>query len=338
MLVFPVVCSLLLSLFTSTDHKHDCFVWGINGHPITQKDYAEPTWDDQIKLLKDLKIDSYRIDAQLVDDGTVKNEDKFNTFIKKLIANKISPFVVLSVGGIKAGSKTEIFNNSFNQGKNFGIRISKNIPVIEVGNEFDTQIMKGAFDGTQESHYDLAKADALMMQLSGFIKGLKSVNPTIKVSLSVGWVHYYYLQLLQDYNINYDIIGYHWYSNMGNITDVKGYGNVLKTVANRFKKPIWITEFNLRNGSFDEKYEAQRKYIQNDGLEIIENQYVSGFFIYELLDEPAFKVKSPKESFYGLASAETGVITKKSAYYTYKNIIEKNTTENACDKILWKVQ
>ncbi|MDB5120420.1 MAG: glycosyl hydrolase 53 domain protein [Sphingobacteriales bacterium] len=338
MLIFPVICSLILSLLSSAIDKQDCFVWGINGHPLTQKDYASPTWDDQIKLLKYLKIDSYRIDAQLTDEGAVINELKFNTFINKLIVNKISPFVVLSVGGIKTGNKQDIFNNSFNQGKNFGNSAGKNIPVIEVGNEFDNKILKGPYDGTKESHYDLAKAHALMMQLSGFINGLKSVNPQIKISLSVGWVHYYYLQLLQDYNINYDIIGYHWYSNMGNIASVKGYGNVLETVADRFKKPIWITEFNFRNGSLDNKHEAQKKYIQNSGLEIVKNPYVSGFFIYELLDEPGFEVKNPKESFYGLASAANGVVSKKSAYYTYKYIIENHTIKNSCNNILWKVQ
>ncbi|MDB5013905.1 MAG: glycosyl hydrolase 53 domain protein [Daejeonella sp.] len=338
MLVLPIITSLVIALFTLPVDNKDCFVWGINGHPLTQKDYAATTWDDQIKLLKDLKVDSYRIDAQLTDQGIIKSDSKFNSFIKKLVANGISPFVVLSVGGIKTGNKNDIFNTSFNQGKNFGNSVNKNIPVIEVGNEFDNKILKGSFDGTKEAHYDLAKADALMMQLSGFIKGLKSVKPDIKVSLSVGWVHYYYLQLLQEYNIDYDIIGYHWYSNMGNITDVKGYGNVLKTVADRFKKPIWITEFNFRNGSLDNKYEAQKKYIQNSGLDIVKNQFVNGFFIYELLDEPAFKAKSPKESFYGLASAENGVVIKKSAYYTYKNIIEKHTTTNSCNNILWNVR
>jgi len=328
----------MLSLFSGEDIKQNCFVWGINGHPITQKDYAPSTWDDQIKLLKDLKIDSYRIDAQLTDEGIIKSESKFSTFINKLIANKISPFVVLSVGGIKSGNKKDIFNNSFNQGKNFGKSISKNIAVIEVGNEFDNKILNGAYDGTKESHYDLAKADALMMQLSGFISGLKAANSEVKISLSVGWVHYHYLQLLQDYNIDYDIIGYHWYSNMGNITDVKGYGNVLKTVADRFKKPIWITEFNFRNGSLDNKHEEQKKYIQHSGLEVAKNQYVSGFFIYELLDEPAFEASNPKESFYGLASIENGKMIKKRAYYTYKSIIERHTTVNSCNNILWKVQ
>ena len=340
MLMFTKLHLLLIAIFlTSFFHaKKECFVWGINGHPLTQKDYGVSTWNDQIALLKDLNIDCYRIDAQLSDDGLIKNELNYHAFVNKLVENKISPFVVLSVGGIKTGSEEDVFEASFNQGKRFGTYYTNNIQVIEVGNEFDNKILKGSYDGTKESHYDLVKAAALMAQLNGFISGLKSVKPDIKVSLSVGWVHYHYLQLLKDNKVDYDIIGYHWYSNMGNISSVKGYGNVLQTVADRFKKPIWITEFNFRNGTLDDKHSAQKAYIENSGLDIIKNPKVSGFFIYELLDEPSFQLKNPTESYYGLASNTNGTISKKSAYYSYKNLIENHSDKSSCANILWKLQ
>ncbi|MDB5060528.1 MAG: hypothetical protein JWP67_371 [Mucilaginibacter sp.] len=49
--------------FTATAQKNTRnFVWGINGHPLTQKAYSN-NLADQIQSLNDLKVNSYRFDV-----------------------------------------------------------------------------------------------------------------------------------------------------------------------------------------------------------------------------------------------------------------------------------
>src|SRR5690606_36683770 len=49
------------------------FVWGINGHPITNHDYAVGSIKHQIELLKEHQLEYYRVDITTFDDGTLNN-------------------------------------------------------------------------------------------------------------------------------------------------------------------------------------------------------------------------------------------------------------------------
>lgn len=301
------------------------FVWGVNGHPLTQYDYRQATWDSQIKFLKDLRLSHYRIDIPLVKNGQARNENLFLDFMNRLVANNIVPMpVVFPREQYMVGDSISVYQSYFQQGKNFTERYGRYIDVMEVGNEWDLKLMisNSHNDGTKASHYKSQGTKERMWLLAGFIDGVKSVKASMKVSLSLTWTHWYYLDLLQQYDINYDIIGYHWYSNMGDITNVRApYGNILQKIEAKYQKEIWITEFNTKNGTKNDSAKKQQ-YISKSLKNILGQGIVKGFFIYELFDQPKFKLKYPEEADYGLLYRLGDEYKGKSAFFSYKQIIE----------------
>jgi hypothetical protein len=312
--------------FTATAQKNTKnFVWGINGHPLTQQAYSN-NLADQIKSLNDLKVNSYRFDVLLDPQGYVKKESQFIDLLSMLKNNNISTLLVLMQSGLKGLNPADTYQTSYNQGKNFANRYGQSISVVEISNEADNKILlPGNLTGLKAADYDTDKSQKIISGIKGFIDGLKSVNPSIKVSISVSYLHLYYLQLLQDNNVNYDIIGCHWYSNMGDITNARApVGNVLVRVSQQFKKPIWITEFNYGKGSLRVTYQKQKEYLYNTILQIMSQGIITGFFIYELYDQPELGQRYPLETSYGLIQKDsTGQMIEKDAYMGYKQAIEK---------------
>lgn len=320
----------LLSVSFRYPIQKEAFIWGINGHPISQKAYSNATWDDQIKYLKDLQVNYYRYDVLLNQEGYIKYESWATAFLGKLKSNNLHSLLVVKQVGFKDMNYEDSYKLSFEQGENFCKKYNKYLTVIEIGNEEDDDlILSSGYDGTKEYHYDLKKADKLMAQVKGFADGVKSVNPAIKISMSLGWVHFYYLELLKNYNINYDIIGYHWYSSMGDITNVKApYGDILSKIKKKYKKEIWITEFNTYGGSFKAGPEKQDAYIKKSIAKILDQGIVNGLFFYELFDQPV--LRNPLEQHYGLISnsGTNASYSKKSAYHQYKKIVEEYKNRN----------
>ncbi len=303
------------------------FYWGLNGHPLTQQDFNRSTWDDQIKYLKDLNVNIYRIDVLVDDDGKARKEIDFIDILNKLKDNKIKSMPTVIPLGIN-GSKIQQYDQSFSQGQSFCQKYGSYFDVIEVGNEEDNaSIINGSVDGSKLAHYNNNKLNNIIVKLKGFIDGAKSVKPSLKVSLSLSWVHFGYLDVLDQNKINYDIIGYHWYSNMGDPINTRTqYGNVLRMVSEKYKRPIWITEFNYFQGTTKADFQKENQYFVKTISNIISQHVVQGLFVYELFDQPALRQQRPSESNYGLIyKNDTGSYSKKDIYDSYKEIIAANS-------------
>lgn len=302
------------------------FAWGVNGHPLTQQAYKYRTLNDQIQLLKDLGVGYYRIDVPINAEGKARNEPYFLELLEKLKAAGVKPMPALfpsGIGGAESDS-ISIYNKYFSVGEKFINRYGGHLDVLEVGNEWDLKLMKknARNDGRKASHYQTHLIGKQMWMLAGIIDGMKKRKSTLRVSMSLTWVHWYYLDILKQYAINYDIIGYHWYSNMGNITKAVGpYGNFLPKIAERYNKEIWITEFNTYRGNKNASFYKQDTYIKSSLTDIINQRLVKGFFIYELFDQPDLKAY-PDEMSYGLVYFDTDSYKKKPIYYTFKEFIK----------------
>lgn len=321
--VIASICFLWVSFTLQAQNIGDPFIWGINGHPLTQPDYSK-NLDEQISAIKDLKLSSYRFDVILNKDGYAKNEPAFLNLLKNLKKNDILPLPALMQTGFKNSGSDSIYEKSVQQGKNFGSRYGSYLSVIEVNNEGDNKIrIRNKQGGAKQGEYDELKARNFIAEIKGFIDGIKAVKPSIKVTLSVSFTHYYYLQLLQDNQVNYDIIGCHWYSNMGDITNLKPpFGNVLTSISKRFNKPIWITEFNRYKGTSSVSFASQNEYISNNIKKIMAQGIVKAIYIYELFDQPSLAKRYPFEAHYGLMFKDSsGHYTKKDAYRGFKQFV-----------------
>ena len=131
--------------------------------------------------------------------------------------------------------------------------------------------------------------------------------------------------LLRD-QLDFDFVGCHWYSEMGDI-DAAGGHNVWAKLAS-FGKPIWVTELDRRGGSSTRPIKTdpaavqnltQSAYLAHEIERLINltaatvNSPLRAIMVYELYDEPHQGNGFPKtcetgntstngESYYGMLS------------------------------------
>ncbi|RYD35089.1 MAG: hypothetical protein EOP87_07965 [Verrucomicrobiaceae bacterium] len=119
-------------------------------------------------------------------------------------------------------------------------------------------------------------------------------------------MHYGFIERLkQDNAADFDILAWHWYSEMGDITAASDRKiDVIRLLKDRYGKPIWITEINRRDGSKGGMEREQAEYIAGPVAKLAAHPDVEAIFLYELLDEPYFGESG--ESDYGLVTVEKG--------------------------------
>ncbi|TWR28854.1 hypothetical protein FPZ43_11325 [Mucilaginibacter pallidiroseus] len=327
MKIKPAVTTLLMLLcifdLALAQHSLPQVTWGINGHPLTQVAYTKNI-DQQITDLKDLHVSTYRFDVLLDSDGFSKKDQAFTQLLSKLADNGLAALPVLMQSGLKGLDSEAIYNVSYKQGNNFAKRYGKYFSVIEVNNEADLKIMLPRNSGgTKKSDYDIEKSQRVITAIKGFTDGVKKVAPNMKITLSVSYTHYYYLQLLKDNNVQYDIVGCHWYSNMGPITNARPNGiNMLEIIKTKFNKPVWVTEINYSEGTLKADLVTQSNYLTSTIPQLISNG-VTGIFVYELYDQPALSKRNAEEAHYGLINQEGNrLYAPKEAYTAYKQLIQ----------------
>ena len=309
--IFVLVFSISsIFIFNKKDHKpvfkkpddtSNNFIWGINGHPLSQIAYINSDLDTQFALIKKLGLTYYRIDIPTDKNGNISNSA---SFVKIMNSAKAHQIKILPVFYLVGFDPTTDASTAFNNGKNLGSSISKKygnyFDYYELGNEEEFKIMKPNSDGDQLSNYDIAKGKILAAFLNGMINGIKIHHPSAKTIIDfAGWLHFGYLTLLRNENVNYDIVGLHWYSEMGKLTDINSkHINIINLLADKFGKPIWITEINKQNINSEERNDTQAYWLQEYINESRQSTHIKAFFVYELFDEPAFG-KQP-EANYGI--------------------------------------
>ncbi len=94
-----------------------------------------------------------------------------------------------------------------------------------------------------------------------------------------------------------------------------------------YDKPIWFTEGNRRNGSFQGHEAEQAEYLRTFLPKLVADGRVRAYFIYELLDEPYFVTG---ERAYGLVTMERDdkkrlrLGQRKPAFSAYQAVIRSN--------------
>jgi hypothetical protein len=169
---------------------------------------------------------------------------------------------------------------------------SSGIRVWELGNEYEIYALTGgtcsADDGSTICQYNLATYDIERGLLRGLLDGIHSVNPSALGMVDAGgWCHYaFQKQLLLD-GVKFDLTGWHWYSNMGNITNAHcsaGPTNVLG-ILNSWGKAIWLTEFNSNQSSLSSVQGAWLIPTMSQWSSLASTYNITAAFVYQLLDQ-----------------------------------------------------
>lgn len=301
--------------------------FGLNGHPFTQIVFKDVNIKTQLDLVKEIGAKWYRVDVK----GDALYPQRISE-LKELVVEakkrglKVLPIIFPPVALNSEDNLVKIYNISFMYSKNLVSKFKNDINVWELNNELDNyallrkgeltylgHLLKyGVPDGINSKDYDIMRTKKVMALLKGLSDGVCSADPGAKRIINAGWIHWGIFEHIVENNIGFEIIGWHWYSDMGDIANIKGKINLLDNLK-KYNRPIWITETNRRGGSYGSNgNNEQAKYLENSLFSYIaySKKYpIEKVFIYELLDDPPLGHNNP-EAYYGLLEVQRNMLGK----------------------------
>jgi len=340
----------LFALGASSPHcVSTAFHWGVNGHPNVQEGYCEVPIETQLDLAVQLGARWYRCDW---DQARLERQPGV---YDRLVAEaarrgiRILPIILPSTSCRSEVTLEEIRAASFEFARGLAEHYRGKITHWELDNELDglTMVRKGETcrdgvlwqwgdpDGDKPEHYEETRYQKAKAELLGLYEGVKAAAPeAVTIIDTGGWLHYgFFERLLREDGVPFDVLGWHWYSEMGDITKVRGNFNLLEHLRG-YGKPIWFTEINRREGSLGGKEQEQADYLSGAARQWRGSPGVEAFFVYELLDEPYFGTENP-ESHYGLVEVVKGpdgrwrVRRKKEAFQALRAVIAESEDSKA---------
>ena len=305
------------------------FIWGINGHPVVDKEYVESSLEQQLSFLTEHQFSIYRFDVNLNDEGLLFDNkvERFDSLLEMANKKNIQVFPVLKFYGsfLKQDTLTEqeIYQKAKRQGKNFAKKDSSRIRYYAIENELDLKTIAPNARGTSSKDYSVGNPEMVIASLKGMIDGIKGVSPEAQTIINYGgWYNWSFIDFLLENDVDFDILGCHWYSENGRrLFQLENHNiNVLNELK-RFNKPIWITEINKGNGS---KYHTESEQAEMMNLfidDLYKYPHVKAFFVYELYDMPYLRT----QEWTNYEASDYGIIGWKSdppvySEYYYKPV------------------
>lgn len=284
---------------------------GINGHPLGTAPYISTPATTQISLLKDMNMTWYRVDVMSLSDGSITVPKLWDPLKQAADAGGVKILPMLYPRTINyTVSEAESYNLGKKLGSNFASKYGSYFTYYNLGNELDLKCLLLGKDGRVSTDYNQAKYQIIRGYLRGMDEGIKSQDADAKTMIDASWVHYGFLQMLERDNVKFDIVAYHWYSEMEGAAAKSPYyiTDITQKLSSLFpNKPIWITELNNRYKSTNTNYEAdQNTFISNFIQKCKNNPQVKVAMVYELFNEPE---KSDLEGNYGILKWTTKYTT-----------------------------
>lgn len=193
-----------------------------------------------------------------------------------------------------------------------GERYRGRVRYFELSNELDCRCMTkwpngGDRDGAAITDYDETLYAPIRGMLRGLAEGLRETHPeALRIIDAAGWLHFGFIDLLMRDQVPFDILAWHWYSEMGSmLKPAKSYSGeyvVMDRLA-AYGKPVWITEGNARNGSLGRSEQEQRQIVMETVRSLAADGRAQVYTLYELFDEPQL-LPSGGEAFYGIVHCE----------------------------------
>jgi hypothetical protein len=334
LLTVGAILSVMVALSPSAGRAQ---MLGVNGHPFDGKEYNDVTgvsFAQQIKLVRQLGLTWYRINVPVLPSGNdFSAMDKLQSLAERNHV-RLLPIIIPQVN--LGGSLSAIQQEAYQAAVSIVSHYKGQINVWELENEqdvysiyeygdlcgsaiasacratlcqgnmctYDTtgQVLYpfGPSNGEYPSDYEPQRLAIAQALLSGLSQGVYDADPASQRIINFAWIHIGFIQAILAAKIPFEIVGIHWYQNMGEIT-CPGQSlpcpanplnpNVVRWLQNTTGKPIWMTELGYTPNSPVPGSTANR---------VLEAQYLSStleaysanpraypfpaILIYELLD------------------------------------------------------
>ncbi|EIP98015.1 hypothetical protein OpiT1DRAFT_02465 [Opitutaceae bacterium TAV1] len=221
------------------------FVWGINGHiRSSAPSYSSAVpLDDQLGLINELGADYYRVGVSATTDAEARLDQLL--VAADLRGIRVLPILFSPVNMLDIQyTPQEIYTAAYNRGRAFAQKYQGVFTHIELENELDNRCILAGRSGELPGDYDADKALRCLNVLKGLSDGVRAGDPAVRRVFASpgGWYHYGFVDLAVAFGIEFEILGWHWYTDSGSPS------RVIKKLSD-YGKPVWITETNRRYGS-----------------------------------------------------------------------------------------
>lgn len=308
-------------------------LWGANGHPYTA--YPGISYEQQMTLLADLGLKSYRVNVSSVGD--------MGPLIAVAKAHGITILPVLTPALDLARETPEaLYKKAYDMAFELVSRHKADIRVWELGNEMENYaIIKPCEMRDDGKQYPCAWGPAgglgaldyygprwakVSAVLKGLSEGTIAADPAAQKAMgTAGWGHSGAFKRMEQDGIKWDISVWHLYG--------EDPEPALKEMA-KYGKPVWLTEFNHAEGS-KKSVEAQAAGLARwiaRFRELAPRYRIEAAHIYELLDETYWAPSG--EAYMGLLELEKieggwRVGRPKPAYEVVKRLVRTSPETTA---------
>lgn len=252
------------------------FVWGVSGHNRTYAAYPEKNLEQQIRLAAELGSHVYRLNFT-----PMREEDYLylDRVLELCDANGLSLFLITED---RRFTEEDAPGALRERAAALAARYKGRIPCYQVSNEQDNCCLCEDSCGEERRNYDLEYTRWVAVCMKAIADGIRSSDPQARISVNVSYKHTYFMQLLLEEGMSWDVSGVDWYSNMGDPSPT--IGNLLTFPA----QDIIVAEGNTWGGSMEASAQEQEDYLFRtmDWFRTHPCKRIRAYMIYELLDEP----------------------------------------------------
>jgi hypothetical protein len=277
---------------------------GINGHPFGDPAYLAVPAAKQVDILNSMGMKWYRVNVLTRSDGTISSQSP-NLFDQLQNAAERGNIGILPILYLRtfdfSDTEAEAYKKGRELGGNFAAKYGRFFTYYDLGNDLELKLLLPNQTGRSQFHYDRDKFNVTAAYLKGMDEGIKANDADAKTIIDAGWLHYGFLRMCDWYGVKFDVVGYHWYSDMEGpaANSTNNIPDITQKLSQLFPdKPIWFTEFNYRyKAGKGTNEEDQNTFVTNFLAKCRNNPQVKVAIIYQLFDEP---YKGYQESNYGI--------------------------------------
>jgi hypothetical protein len=324
------------------------FAWGIH-LPLYLKDYNSKNAQKELNLVDELGANTVRFNLATtvkLDPFSASYDEKSNDDFISQASEHGKDICLIIDGDIIGSTQVKGFDYEaagYQMGAYAAKRYKGTVKYYQLANEVTGTIVKPddpnfngpVFDGLYGLQYSTDRYNAVLGWLKGMQAGVRDNDPNAKIVITGHWILYDVIAKLHQDGINFDILGWAWYSADGDDMTKRDIGqgktiNLVDKLA-EFGKPIWIIELNTARGSYNNGQlvageQMQANWIKKSVQNLLKNKQITGIFFFTLVDAP---YATAEEAHWGMAQVgydSTGQVqfTKKKVFDVFKDLIKKN--------------